>query len=302
MIWDDLSRIFLNDFPNHPPQTITDKVDVFDIKYDLNSCGYRGEEFSKNTEVLVLGCSQTYGAGLPYDDVWVSLLSNKLNLKFANLAQNGESTTGQIIKAFYYFQKFGNPKMIVALFPIYRMPTAFVPDKMEKYHDPKWKDLRREKWRKSLETADVSGNRFEDYSKAPHNPESVIPKEMAFFYDNAMIDILRQYCKSNNIKLVWSIWDNAYQNSIYKQINDFYPEHHEEYCFIEAFDWYFPNSRQVDLYGEHNALDCHMEHRHKDFFYKAADRKAKGHCHWGTHKNMHIAEAFYNHIILKNLN
>jgi hypothetical protein len=253
--------------------------------------------------MLVLGCSQTYGTGLPYEYTWASILAKKLNLSFANLAQPGESATLQIMKAFYYFERFGDPDIIVALFPIYRMPTVYVPNKMERKHMGVNKDIRGEKWKKMVESADLAGDKFENYSKAPHRPEEVLPKEMAFFYDNVMIDMLRRYCNKNGIKFVWSVWDGSYQDSIYPVINDFYPEHHDTYCLIEAFNWLIPNSKDQDFYGEKSALDCHNEFRSEELFYKAADRpktdKDREHhtfSHWGLHKNIHIAEDFYNYI------
>ena len=309
MIIKDIPRLFINKFEKKNPSIEKCSTDILDIEYSLNSYGYRGEEFIENTEMLVLGCSQTYGTGLPYDYTWPSMLAKKLDVNFSNLAKPGESIALQTIRAFYYFQQFGNPKMIVALFPIYRMPTVYVNGKMEQVHRGKKDDMRNEDWKKMIESSDLSGDQFEKYSRAPHVPEEVIPKEMAFFYDSVFIDILRQYCHSNQIKLVWSVWDGSYQDSIYPKINDFYPEHYSEYCTIDAFNFMMPDSKQQDFYLESSALDCHQDLRHDELFYQAADRpvtnedfKKVTFSHWGLHKNIHIAEDFYQYIKLTSLN
>jgi hypothetical protein len=309
MIIKDIPRLFINEFEKKSPSVTKRSTDILDIDYCINSYGYRGNEFLANTDILILGCSQTYGTGLPYEYTWPYILAQKLNMNFSNLAMPGESIALQTIRAFYYFQKFGNPKMIVGLFPIYRMPTVYVNGKMEKVHRGKYDDMRNEDWKKTVESSDLSGDQFEKYSKAPHVPEEVLPKELAFFYDSVFIDILRQYCKANSIKLAWSVWDGSYQDSIYPKINNFYPEHHNEYCMIEAFNFKMPNSKQQDFYLETNALDCHQDMRSEELFYKAADRpvtqedfKRVTFSHWGLHKNIHIAEDFYKHITLTNLN
>lgn len=45
------------------------------------------------------------------------------------------------------------------------------------------------------------------FSKAPHDPAYVIPKEFVLFYNFIFIKMLDQYCESNNIKFIWSLYD-----------------------------------------------------------------------------------------------
>ena len=52
-----------------------------DIVYEFNSHGYRGTEFTQRSElnILVIGCSYTFGTGLPYHDVYHQILANRLD-------------------------------------------------------------------------------------------------------------------------------------------------------------------------------------------------------------------------------
>lgn len=52
-----------------------------DITYDLNTFGYRSQEInlqSKNCKIMFVGCSFTFGAGLPLEEVWTSQLTNMI--------------------------------------------------------------------------------------------------------------------------------------------------------------------------------------------------------------------------------
>jgi hypothetical protein len=301
---EDINRLFLNQMQENKfrhPNVSKEGDDICEIEYKTNSLGYRDKEFDGKSDILALGCSMTYGQGLPQENIWIDVLSKKLNISFSNLASRGDSTIGQIIKAFYYFQKFGNPKIVVALFPCFRIPTPQVKDKMESVNNFRQKQFKYNNYMPKIEYTEIDDSRFIKYSKAPHDPANIISEDFVFFYEKIFIDMLRQYCKSNGIKFFWTVWDRGYQTKFYNKINTFYPDHHKEYCYMKEFDWKIPNTEEFDKYFEFNALDCHNEYRQDELFYRAADRLDPHQPHWGIHKHMHIAENFYGHII-SNLN
>ena len=301
---DNINKLFINGMQEHSfyePQTLYQDVDIVDIKYETNSLGYRDKEFDGKSDILSIGCSMTFGQGLPKENIWIDILSKKLGMSYSNLGSRGDSTIGQIAKAFYYFEKFGNPKIVVALFPSFRIPTPYVKGKMEASNKFKRRQFTYNPDMPNIEYTEIDSTQFNKYSKAPYDPSQILPQEFVFFYEKIFIDMLRQYCKSNGIKLFWSVWEYGYQTTYYKEINKFYPQHHEEYCYIKASDWMIPNTKDSDRFGEFNALDCHNEYRQDDLFYRGADRKNDHFSHWGTHKHMHVADEFYEHII-SNLN
>ena len=91
--------------------------------YKTNSLGYRCPEFSplptgcKN--VVVLGCSHTFGEGLEEDQIWCTQLSKLLegkNLRFWNLGQPGASPD-KCVRLLYGSEKVLFPKIIIVCWP-----------------------------------------------------------------------------------------------------------------------------------------------------------------------------------------
>lgn len=92
---------------------------------DLNSAGYRSDEFVKDhtgSHVLFSGCSVTFGVGLEKEETWSWNVyraiseSEKLSGYF-NLSVPGSSIALSIIKIFKYIRDFGNPKTIFLNLP-----------------------------------------------------------------------------------------------------------------------------------------------------------------------------------------
>ena len=87
------------------------------IDYITNSKDFRSPEFKKNTDLLIAGCSFTYGVGIPQEFMWAEIVAKDLNLSHANLSMPGDSVVGQVKKIFAYFKEYGHPKFLCALFP-----------------------------------------------------------------------------------------------------------------------------------------------------------------------------------------
>jgi len=91
-------------------------------EYKVNSYGYRCREFRPlpdgGKNVVVLGCSHTFGEGLEEDEVWISQVAKKSNkiLRWWNLAQPGASAD-LMIRILYGTEKIIFPKIIVACWP-----------------------------------------------------------------------------------------------------------------------------------------------------------------------------------------
>lgn len=62
------------------------------IKYKTNFYGYRSIEFTdiKNDDFfIVLGCSHSFGVGLPLEDTYSNLIACKIGIKYLNCSQGG---------------------------------------------------------------------------------------------------------------------------------------------------------------------------------------------------------------------
>lgn len=86
-------------------------------EYKLNKSGYRGPEFINGVDLLIGGCSFTYGMGVPENGTWGSILANRLGASYNNISQNAASIPWIVRQLFGYFNEYGNPKTLVCLFP-----------------------------------------------------------------------------------------------------------------------------------------------------------------------------------------
>lgn len=108
MMQNPIHRVYFQEKGWDQPETIT---------YKLNSDGFRSEEFDPAADNLVaLGCSFTMGIGLPYKDLWPSLLAHALNLKACNFGWGGASADQCFRLAEYWIPQL-KPKLVVLLNP-----------------------------------------------------------------------------------------------------------------------------------------------------------------------------------------
>jgi len=238
------------------------EADSVPIKYKLNSYGYRCNEFS-DQEILILGCSQTEGHGLPLELTWPYLISKKMNKDYINLAKGGDGMQAQVVKAFQFFKEFYNPKYIFAALPIARLEVPLV--------GLTTKNSAKSKIGKAM----LSNGLVKKFSKAPHMAEDVLTEEFAIFYNILFMKMLIEYCRSNNIVLVWTHYNDSSLDN---------------YSFKDFSDRYFES-----LYLNNDiSEDCHSEFSDNDFFHRAADYDHWPPGHWGFHKQIHVAESIYN--------
>ena len=90
----------------------------------VNSHGYRCPEWEPMPDgkknVVVLGCSHTFGQGNADNEHWVSFLSqhNKERLRYWNLGQPGASAD-KIVRILYGTEKLLDPKIIIVCWPFW---------------------------------------------------------------------------------------------------------------------------------------------------------------------------------------
>lgn len=62
------------------------------ITYNINSEGFRCEDFDDTPCLVALGCSYTFGVGLPDTDTWPALVAQARGLKVVNLSWPGQGS------------------------------------------------------------------------------------------------------------------------------------------------------------------------------------------------------------------
>lgn len=87
-----------------------------DIVYANNSHGFRTVEFDHKENFIAVGCSFTYGIGLPQHQVWPELLSQQLGIPVYNLGIPGSSsdTCYRVVK---HYVPLLEPKFVVMFEP-----------------------------------------------------------------------------------------------------------------------------------------------------------------------------------------
>jgi hypothetical protein len=211
------------------------KVDREKYIHDhVNSLNYRGLEFDNN-EILTLGCSQTWGYAMDYEFLWPTLIMNRFKKNVSNIAVPGDSLQAQIIKAFTYFKEIGNPKIIIGVLPFARFEFPYIKNKM--IFQTMQPHVPTEKMKSSFianayvpYTLDKYDTKI-TYTKTPHILDEIFTIEMAMFYNDSFIAILEQYCKANDIKIIWTFWEN-----LNPPINK---------LFINSYDGYFQINRNM---------------------------------------------------------
>jgi hypothetical protein len=98
---------------------------IDDITYDINSHGYRSMEFDPEStakKIMFLGCSFTTGMGLPYHEVWTTVLTKRLSEHFGvEIEQHnfGLPSHGADAMAMVAFQAIPvvKPDMVIVMYP-----------------------------------------------------------------------------------------------------------------------------------------------------------------------------------------
>jgi hypothetical protein len=269
-----------------------------EYSYDWNSDGIRSIEFALKPPIVALGCSITLGQGLPVHLRWSDLLSKKLNTPVGNISYSGGSAA-QIISSFFgMINKYNyKPKYVIANFPPFER-FYFIDGNGEKMKDY-WLG------NKNRKTKD----------QAPWDYGATIPYEWVYYNNLNHIQMLEAFCKTNDIKLIWSTWTN----SLSKEQELFLLENFEGYVsdtvkkeFPPHFEFYV-NPKEVSgllqFYKINNAdsIKCHIEEslEHSDIFDyaydyhkigKASDKDVTRTPHPGVHKHLHWSD-FYSDII-----
>ena len=270
------------------------------IEYHHNKKTYRSKEFSSGTDILITGCSHTYGTGLDEEFRWGDILSNKLGLTHSNLGVPGSGVTKQVRDIFAYFKEFGHPKYIFALFPVFnRFEIASNPkylkhgafDRLEEHQKipTPW----HEPFRQTANICMIPGN--QKFLSKPLIAEDVIPSEIPQFYSSMYVQMLQQYCDIAGIKFAWGTWHQQ-QYYVLSQVNDQYPGTYKNMINMYSHNWAFDKRSEEIYYIENETIvNCHEDYKNAwgKQFHAALDRQyGAEHSHFGGHKNIHIAEAF----------
>lgn len=295
--------------------------------YRQNNYGFRSEDFSEHPDILVAGCSHTFGSGLEEHLRWGDVLAKKLNLTPQTIAEAGTATPWLVEKIMSHISLFGAPKKLVCLFPDpFRVPM--IADS---------RVLGSESFSMSTYVGYEQGDTFrrgpvivhtgteeEEYKntkflKRPFNVRTVASRDFALYQTIRSIRFLEKYCNDVGIPLVWASWDNGFSFMI-NQLSD------TDYKFDNFIDistlgcmtyrkyldepkdvlFESPGPELSNCESNHQNIECdcylkcHEDYRElvgSEQFNMASDTThGVDHAHFGAHVHIHLADAFLKYL------
>jgi hypothetical protein len=281
----------------------------------INSMGFRGTEFTSAADIVALGCSYTFGEGVPIGATWADFVSRSLNLTLHNLGSSGKGVPFEINCFFDYVKKFGNPKIVLCLLPDFiRMEISSRSHQMRPEKDQrnngKIPGIDEDEKIITYSICPLSSYEGRDtYFKTPVTAEQIFPLETAQMLSIQYIKMLEAYCNSNNIKLIWTTWSIG-QNIWLNENKD--KGYFTNYFHFDEIGWH---QRVEDLGKDilcnkfhargsecNTQFQCHEKYRdeYETGFDIATDVKisvkASLNGHSGVHKHIHWAEFFVKEI------
>lgn len=295
-------------------------------EYIDNSMGYRTNEFSGQEEMLVSGCSFTYGEGIDKELIWSHHLSEQLDKKHINIAHRGFSIDEIVRNVISYCEEYKNVKTVFCLFPpLYRflMPQTEMLVSYYSLRDSKSKDDYKFSTFGTAQINDLLNKKT--YFKTPIATDEIISWQIAYYFNIKFIRMLELYCKLSNIDLYWMTWDieneklleelqkNSETSFLYKISNtetdlDLMSNEQQRFSQKIKFNEYknnFNNKEYQDVLHADEKLRCHEELYNENFsqFHMAKDFvNGPNSVHPGAHFQIHIFELFYKAFMERNAN
>jgi hypothetical protein len=219
------------------------KYGLNDIEYHINKHGYRiGKNINRNrTENIIacFGCSNTFGQGLPWNEIWCSVLNKKLgdNWITKNYGMCGASND-QIARLINNYLSYNKPKIICCYLPdIFRLELYDVNGVLVNF-TPHCTNL---------DVFDYKAyNRISNESYCIYN----FIKNFKFIYS---------MCKMHNVTLYWNTWSEPVLDmgkkdiTRYLDFNSFTEslfDDSDEYLAIpHKFDWKSNAARDGSHFG-----------------------------------------------------
>lgn len=256
---------------------LNNKLIPIEILY--NSLGYRGpREIDGSEDAIAIGCSQTFGYALPEEFSWPAQLSKISGLKIANLGVFGSSAEESVGRVFAYCNEFKKPKIIFALFPLFRMNFLNSSQKIITSHYTQFDNNITDQV--FISTAmPKQDSVFPIMYRAPYKMDDILPIESAAYSSLNYIKLLIEYCKSNNIKLIWSNAEWLNNEILNSNI---------------SMNFYTMIEDPISI----SKMDCHKDAESRfghPLYDWAADGDQYG-GHNGIHTNIHYAESFHKAI------
>lgn len=267
--------------------------------YNVNEFGFRGKVY-EDADVIGIGCSITFGIGVPEDGRWTNFLSSRVNKDIVNLGSPGASVETICNTVIQYCMNNKMPKEIFCLMPDF-FRSMVVVDK-EFYLSNKndnsffvtpnqlgliYCNPKINRYNKNAMFMEIEDKKYIEDSTSPHQ---LILDAINFIY------ILESFCSTNNIKLYWTTWDLS-SSLIMEKLSKI------ENFKLKNFISFFPPGTEKPFGSFINricSLDHESEFKDNVCWLNGSDysvinkEKVTSRPHPGIHDQYHVADFFYN--------
>ncbi len=183
--------------------------------YEINNFAFRDKKDlvpGNPADILTLGCSQTYGVGLPQDYIWPFLLEKETKNTVANLGMSGAGAKTMLDVMMYYIKYIGKPKIVVGLFPdcfryLHVRDKNFylvTKNNIDMFPEPPQLSVT------FLKTVDhKTGDVYmkDKFVRFPCEPSFVIPPQESIKQFFSSIHLIETICNLLDIKFYWGTYD-----------------------------------------------------------------------------------------------
>jgi len=281
-------------------------LDNYVNDYYLNSLKFRDTrdwELGKPAEILALGCSHSYGLGVPQQYNWPSIVESRTGKTVANLSMCGASAETMLQSFLLYLDNVGNPEYVFACFPTHSRYTHIVEGMFYHVGQSVDKETKSKKTISILRTSDHQTgevNIQDKIFKFPGDPKYLIPTQEAVNQYISSIYMIEKICKFLNIKFYWGTWfvrtQEIFTRNLFLQEN-FCLDKNNHIKEISS------NSTMYEYFDDQNFYrekKCRLTHSmDSDDFEKYKDnmwRVGSDGSHLGIHWQYHTAESFIEKI------
>lgn len=293
-----------------------DVIDDPGRKYRQNMYGFRCGPFNEKADYLFAGCSVTYGSGIAEESIWGNILSKRIKKNTFPIAMRGVSASWIVDQLLIFFKKYGNPPMVLCLFPdLYRINIP-VDGNFYRNRDQKTNQLmEKTSYFAHIHPEPPKAEIYNTYLKMPDDYDKAISPYIAVYENVKSIRHLEQYCNSSGIKLLWSTWheDFSLNAKLFEKIEELKFDNYfdmKDYGFIHSaklLDNYRKNiffnsvEEMKACRGAHINkeclcyLDCHSEFKEsmgEEFDYGTDNKDRLSASHPGAHFHLHCCDAF----------
>jgi hypothetical protein len=183
----------------------------YNILYEISENGFRTssnkKEIKSDDIIACFGCSNTFGIGLRWEDIWVSQLQYLVEDKFCvkNYGLSGYSTDGIARMVFNYLNQY-SPKMICCFFPnINRREIVMENSGILNFlnFQSEIEEFENDKSFKRVLDENESKEIMEFYQSY-----KVLSQEKNNVYNFIKnLKFIEALCESKNVKFYWGTWD-----------------------------------------------------------------------------------------------